>query len=68
MAGCLIFSGEGELDTSLQHQESEIKEEVFTPDLEQVEQVRLQEIVKTRSMLRGADVVRGWGREYWPSA
>lgn len=57
----VVCSGDGELDGSLQHQESEIKEEIFTPDLEQVEQVRLQEIVKTRSMLRGA-VVRGRGR------
>lgn len=49
-------SSDEELGASFQHQESEIKEEVFTPDIEQVEQVRLEEIVRTRSMLRGAAV------------
>lgn len=45
-------SEEGDLDQSFQHQESEIKEEVFTPHLKAVEQVRLKEIVRTRSLLR----------------
>ena len=37
---------------SLQYQESEITEEEFNPDIEKVEQARLEVLVKTRSLLR----------------
>lgn len=40
---------------TLRHQESEIKEEVFTPDIQEVEEFRLQALVQTRSYLRNVE-------------
>lgn len=37
---------------SLRYQESEISEEVFSADIERVEQERLQELVQTRTLMR----------------
>lgn len=44
-------------DQSLEYRESEINEEEFTPDLQKVEQVRLEAIVKSRSLLRDTELV-----------
>ena len=41
-------------DQSLEYQECEIIEEIFTPDIQQMEQVRLEAIYRTRSLLRDA--------------
>ena len=47
----------GLADRSLEHQECEIKEELFTPDIQQVERVRLAAIYHSRTLLRDRELV-----------
>lgn len=52
----VLHTSAGESE-SFQHQESEIREEAFYPGIEEVEQDRLEAIVRTRSLLRDAELV-----------